>query len=92
MEDGFECNSDGLVVGVDRFWVARRGLGGEVERRRGRFDSFVSEDEQRSYRSEPGWKRLAPTGVADAADDLFAAEFLQILRGDGGRIGMSFVY
>jgi hypothetical protein len=30
--------------------------------------------------------------VADAADDLFAAEFLQILRGDGGRIGMGFVY
>jgi hypothetical protein len=36
MEDAFHCNSDGLVVGVDRFWVVRpRGLGGEVERRRG---------------------------------------------------------
>jgi hypothetical protein len=67
-------------VGVDRFWVARGA--GWVERLSGGeegFDSFVSEDERRSYRSEPGWKRLAPTGVADAADDLFAAEFLQII-------------
>jgi len=24
MEDAFHCNSDGLVVGVDRFWVVRR--------------------------------------------------------------------
>jgi hypothetical protein len=23
MEDAFHCNSDGLVVGVDRFWVVR---------------------------------------------------------------------
>jgi hypothetical protein len=31
--------------------------------------------------------------VADPADDLFAAEFLQIIRGvAGGRTGMGFVY
>ena len=78
MEDAFHCNSDGLVVGVDRFWVVRpaswveRLSGGGQEG----FDSFVPEDEQRSHRSEPGWELLVATGVADPADDLFAAEFL----------------
>ena len=46
-----------------------------------RFDSFVSEYEQRSHRSEPSGKRLVAAGVADPPDDLFAAEFLQIIRG-----------
>ena len=59
MEDAFHCNSDGLVVGVDRFWVVRPA--GWVERLSGGeegFDSFVSEDEQRSHRSES----LSPNG------------------------------
>jgi len=46
MEDAFHCNPDGLVVGVDRFWVVRPA--GWVERLSGGqegFDSFVSEDE-----------------------------------------------
>src|SRR5260370_17267544 len=63
MEDGFHCNSDGLVVGVDRFWVVRRACW--VERLSGGqegFDSFVSEYEQRSHRSEPSWKRLVAAG------------------------------
>ena len=82
MEDAFHRNPDGLVVGVDRFWVVRPA--GWVERLSGGqegFDSFVSEDEQRSHRSEPGWERLVAAGVTDAADDPFAAEFLQIIRG-----------
>ena len=93
MEEAFHSSSNGLVVGVDWFLVER--CAGWAERLSGGeegFDSFVSEDEQRSHRSEPSWKRLVPAGVADPADDLFAAEFLQILRGDGGRIGMGFVY
>src|SRR6202035_1323040 len=87
MEDTFHCNSDGLVVGVDRFWVVRPA--GWVERLSGGqegVDSFVSEDEQRSHRSEPGWERLVATGVANPADDLFAAEFLQIIRGVAGAV------
>src|ERR1700737_4950566 len=55
MEDAFHCNPDGLVVGVNRFWVVRPA--GWVERLSGGqegFDSFVPEDEQRSHRSEPG--------------------------------------
>ena len=80
MEDAVHCNSNGSVMGVDRFWVVRRACwvaslrGGEKG-----FDSFVSEDEQRSHRSEPGRERLVAAGVADPADDVFAAEFLQII-------------
>ena len=63
MEDAFHCNSDGLVVGVDRFWVVRRACW--VEKLSGGqegFDSFVSEYEQRSHRSEPSWERLVARG------------------------------
>src|SRR5271165_7173366 len=87
MEDAVHCNSDSVVVSVDRFWVMRGA--GWVERLSGGqegFDSFVSEDEQRSHGSEPGWKRLVAAGVADPADDLFAAEFLQIIRGVTGAV------
>jgi len=93
MEDAFHCNFDSVVVGVDRFWVMRPA--GWCERLSGGqegFDSFVSEDEQRSHRSEPGWEGLVAAGVADPADDVFAAEFLQIIPHGGGRIGMGFVY
>src|SRR5438105_13526100 len=87
MEDALHCNFDSVVVRVDRFWVMRPA--GWVERLSGGqegFDSFVSEDEQRSHRSEPGWERLVAAGVADPADDVFAAEFLQIIRGVAGAI------
>ena len=73
MEDAFHCNSDGMVVGVDRFWVVRPA--GWVERlcdgEEG-FDRLVSEDEQRSHRPETGQERLVAAGVADPADDVFA--------------------
>src|SRR5437899_2838095 len=87
MKDACHCNCYGLVVGVDRFWVVRpagwmkRLSGGEEG-----FDSFVSEDEQRGRRSEPGWERLVTAGVADPADDLFAAEFLQVIGGGAGAV------
>jgi hypothetical protein len=80
MEDAFHCNFDSVVVRVDRFWVMRPA--GWVERLSGGqegFDSFVSEDEQRSHRSEPGGERLVAAGMADPADDVFAAEFLRII-------------
>src|SRR5438067_2332318 len=49
MEDALHCNSHGMVVGVDRFWVVRAAgwaewlSGGEKG-----FDGFVSQNEQRS--------------------------------------------
>jgi len=51
----------------------QRSRGGSEERLNG----FVLEDEQRSHRPEPGWERLVAAGVADPADDLFAAEFFR---------------
>src|SRR5207237_9913212 len=86
MEDALHCNFDSVVVRVDRFWVMRPA--GWVERLSGGqegFDSFVSEDEQRSHRSEPGWERLVAAGVAEPADDVFGAEVLQIIPGMAGR-------
>src|SRR5258708_33000419 len=80
MEDALHCNSDGMVVGVDRFWVVRAAgwaewlSGGEKG-----FDGFVSQNEQRGHRPQTSWPRFVAAGVADAAKDLFAAEFFQIV-------------
>ena len=82
MEDAFHCNLYGLVVRIDRCWVVR--TAGWVERLSGGkegFDGFVSEDDQRGHRPEAGRERLVAAGVADAANDLFAAEVLQIISG-----------
>ena len=87
MEDAFHCNFDSVVVHVERFWVVRPACW--VERLSGGqegFDSFVSEDEQRSHRSEPSWERLVAAGMADPPDDVFAAEFFQIIGGVAGAV------
>src|SRR6516165_1708150 len=87
VEDAFHCNLYGLVVRIDRCWVVR--TAGWVERLSGGkegFDGFVSEDDQRGHRPEAGRERLVAAGVADAANDLFAAEFLQIISGVAGAV------
>ena len=87
MEDTLHGNSDGMVVGIDRFWVVRAAgraewlSGGEKG-----FDGFVSENEERGHRPQTGWQRFIASGVADAAKDLFAAEFLQIVSGVAGAV------
>src|SRR5438067_11623400 len=87
MEDALHCNSDGMVVGVDRFWVARAAgwaewlSGGEKG-----FDGFVSQNEQRGYRPQTSWQRFVAAGVADAAKDLFAAGVFQIVSGVAGGV------
>ena len=87
MEDALHCNSDGMVVGVDRFWVVRAAgwaewlSGGEKG-----FDGFVSQNEQRGHRPQTSWQRFVPAGVADAAKDLFAGEFFQIVSGVAGAV------
>src|SRR3954452_1472955 len=87
MEDALHCNSDGMVVGVDRFWVVRAAgwaewlSGGEKG-----FDGFVSQNEQRGHRPQTSWQRFVAAGVADAAKDLFAAEFFQIVSGVAGAV------
>ena len=88
MEDALHCNSDGLVVGVDRFWVvgaasrAKRSSGGQQG-----FDGFVSQDEQRGHRPEACRERLVAAGVADPPNDVFAAKFLEIISGMTGAVG-----
>ena len=87
MEDTVHGNSDGVVVGVDRFWVVRAAgwaewlSGGEKG-----FDGFVSQNEQRGHRPQTSWQRFVAAGVADPANDLFAAEFLQIICGVTGTV------
>jgi hypothetical protein len=82
MEDALHGNSDGLVVGVDRFWVVRAAgwaemlSGGEK-----RLDGFVPQNHQRGHRPQAARQRFVAAGMADAADDVFAAEFLQIVSG-----------
>jgi hypothetical protein len=82
MEDTLQGNSYGMVVGVDGFWVVRAAgwaetlSGGEQ-----RLDGFVPQNHQRGHRPQAGRQRFIAAGMADAADDVSAAEFLQIVSG-----------
>jgi hypothetical protein len=69
------CNGRRSVLGYMRRagWVERLSGGQEG------FDSFVSEDEQRSHALSLVGSGSYPARVTDPADDLFAAEFLQII-------------
>src|SRR5438309_505783 len=60
----------GCVLALRPEWLS----GGEQG-----FDGFVAENEEGSHRPETGQERLVAAGVADSADDVFAAEFLQII-------------
>ncbi len=74
-------------MGVDGFWVVRAAgwaewlSGGEK-----RLDGFVPQNHQRGHRPQAGRQRFIAAGVADAAKDLFAAEFLQIVSGVAGAV------
>src|SRR5438270_13074748 len=87
MKDSLHCYSDGMVVGVDRFWVVRSAgcaewlSGGEKG-----FDGFVSQNEQRGHRPQTSWQRFVAAGVADAAEGLFAAGIFQIGSGVAGAV------
>src|SRR6516162_5251312 len=87
MEDAFHCSSNGLVVGVDWFWVVRSAGWAEwLSRGEEWFDSFVSENEGRGHCPQTRRERLVATGMADPADDLFATKFPQIVGGMSGAI------
>ena len=77
MEDPSHGRLDGMVVEIDGFGVvcAARGAKWLSGSEQG-FDGFVAQDEQRRHRPETGQQRLVAAGVADPADDVFAAEFL----------------
>src|SRR5256885_4309185 len=90
MEDALHCNSDGMVVGVDRFWVVRAAgwaewlSGGEKG-----FDGFVSQNEQRGHRPQTSWQRFVAAGGGGAGEGLFfAGVFLIVRRVGGGGAGL----
>jgi hypothetical protein len=72
---------------VDRSWVVRTAHWvGWLGRSQQGLDGLVSENDERSHRPEIGAKRLVAAGVADAANDLFATEFLEVVSGMPGTV------
>jgi hypothetical protein len=87
MEDASHGDLDGSVVEIDRFWVVRSAPRAEwLSRSEQGFDGFVAQDEERRHRPETGRQRLVAASVADSADDVLAAEFLQIISGVAGTV------
>ena len=87
MEDTSHGSLDGIVVEIDRFWIVCAACGAEwLSGSEQGFDGFVAENEERRHRPETGQQRLVTAGVADPADDVFAAEFLQIISGVAGTV------
>src|SRR5207302_5322687 len=87
MEDASHGGLDGSVVEIDRFWVVRSAPRAEwLSRSEQGFDGFGAQDEERRHRPETGRQRLVAASVADSADDVLAAEFLQIISGVAGTI------
>src|SRR5258707_10939330 len=85
MEDASHGGLDGSVVEIDRFWVVRSAPRAEwLSRSEQGFDGFVAQDEERRHRPETGRQRLVAASVADSADDVLAAEVLQIISGVAG--------
>ena len=80
MEDALHRDLDCAVVGIDGFGVVcasgwAEGLSGSEQG----LDGLASQDDQRGHRSQAGRKWFIAAGVADPANDLFAAKFLQII-------------
>ena len=94
MEDASHGGLDGCVVAIDRFWVVRSARRAEwLSCSEQGFDGFVAQDEERCHRPEAGQQRLVAAGMADPADDVFAAEFLEIINGVGAdRTVMGFAW
>src|SRR5258707_11252981 len=87
MEDASHGDLDGSVVEIDRFWVVRSAPRAEwLSRSEQGFDGFVAQDEERRHRPETGRQRLVAARVADSADDVLAAEVLQIISGVAGGV------
>src|SRR5215475_4192966 len=88
MKDALHSNGYGVVVEIDRFWVvcstgwAERLSGSEEG-----LDSLVAENDQGCHRPETGREGLVASGVANPADDVLAAKFLQIVSGVPGPYG-----
>src|SRR3954447_14967105 len=93
MEDALHCNSDGMVVGVDRFWVVRAAgwaewlSGGEKG-----FDGFVSQNEQRGHRPQTKLAAVRSGGCGRGGEgSVCRGVFSDRKRRGGGRTVMGFV-
>jgi hypothetical protein len=88
MEDALHREPQVIVVAIDGSWILSAMAGGDVLGGREQwFDGFVAENVERSDGPQAGGDRFVATGHADPADDLFAAEFLQIVSGLAGTVG-----
>ncbi len=94
MKYRLHAGPDRFVVCVDRSGIVWAARGSEfLSGGKQRFDGFVSENDQCGDRPQTFRDGLIPASAADAADDLFAAQFLQIISGTGGgRTGIGSVY
>ena len=70
-----------------RGFCASAGWGDFLSGGEQRFDGFVAKHEQGSDRPQTGRKGLVAARRTDPADDLFAAEFLQIVGCLAGTVG-----
>jgi hypothetical protein len=88
VKDALHGEPQFMVVAIDDPRVLPSADGTDVlSGREQRFEGFVSEHEQGSDRPQTGRKGLVATRRADPLDDLFAAEFLQIVCGLAGTVG-----
>ena len=79
-----------MVVAIDGSWVlSSAGRGDFLSSGEQRLDDFVSEHDQGRDRAQTGRHHLVATRRYDPPDDLFAAEFLQIVCGLAGTVGGS---
>jgi len=87
-KDALHGASQVMVVAIDGSWVlpamAGQGFlsGGEE-----RLDGFVAENKQGGDGAQPGWNGLVAASRANPADDLFAAQLLQVVSGVAGTVG-----
>src|SRR4029077_11270920 len=87
MEDASHGGLDGSVVEIDRFWVVWSAPRAEwLSLSEQGFDGFVAQCDERRQRPETGRQRLVAASVADSADDVLAAEFLEIISGVAGTV------
>ena len=87
MEESSHGRLNGIVVEIDGLWIlcAARGTEWLSGSEQG-FDGFIAQDEEGGHCSKTGLHRLVAAGVADPADDVFAAEFFQIISGVAGTV------
>jgi hypothetical protein len=87
VEDAVHGNLYGTVVGVDGSRVVR--AAGWAERLGGSeqgFDGFVAKHDEGGHGAKAYWECLVAASAGDPLNDLFAAEFFEIVGGVAGAV------